>query len=92
MAIVSISYDCGCRTHCRTVEEAVAHVDATGHTLCVAGQVRPSVRKVRPVKAFSAPPARTSQHSGRPRQAGTQSEPGLGTQTDFNSLRARIRR
>ena len=61
MAIVSINYDCGCRFHGKTVEEAIAHVDETGHELNVAGVVKPSVQKVRntsssyPVKRQSRP-------------------------------------
>ena len=51
MAIIKISYNCGCGFSGNTVEEAGDHVNATGHTLNnICGSIAPSHARVKPVK------------------------------------------
>lgn len=87
MSIVLINFDCGCGEHYKTVEAASAHVDATGHTLNVAGSVSPTERRVRVAKAPSTRTA--SVHTVRPQQF----VPDADDKTvNFSNLRARLGR
>jgi len=47
MAITVVRFNCGCRFKTEKVAEAVAHVEKTGHTLEVRGDMKSSTPRLR---------------------------------------------
>lgn len=97
MAIVDISYNCGCGFHALTVEAAIAHVDNNKHTLGVIGSVKSSVRKVRTAKASSYSDTHADSRGSRPpaRKLALAATPAgvlVDPMTNFGDLRARMQR
>lgn len=91
MAIVDISYICGCGVRFKTLEAAIEHVDSASHTLGVSGSIRPSVRKQKPVRVATPEDARPKPRVRRP-SAAPPTQVQTGGRVDFNNLRAKLQR
>lgn len=56
MAIVKMKFNCGCGFGGNTVEEAIAHADASGHTITnIAGSIAPTNKRVHVAKPSYSP-------------------------------------
>jgi hypothetical protein len=97
MSIDNILFSCGCGKRCRKVEEARVHVDQTGHTMNVAGEINPSEHRVHIPRSVTVLAAQKSTSTSKKPTAHVHEQPEQAADFfdidhRFDDLRARLGR
>lgn len=100
MAIVNVSFNCGCGEQLKTTEEAAEHADRYGHALTAQGTIQPAERKAKPSHTLVEPRTRASKLLTPKLQVGvtakniltpaTEAEVEEASTANFSGLRARV--